>query len=57
MEFELIEEATLALAKRGQMQAVPGCLRLIDGLITDYNASIPGSSTWLSIILLSSMER
>jgi HEAT repeat protein len=35
-EFELIEEATLALAKRGQMQAVPGCLRLIDGLITDY---------------------
>ena len=36
LEFELIEEATLALAKRGQMQAVPGCLRLIDGLITDY---------------------
>ena len=36
LEFELIEEATLALAKRGQVQAVPGCLRLIDGLITDY---------------------
>lgn len=35
-EFELCEEATLALAKRGEMLAVPGCLRLVDGLITDY---------------------
>jgi HEAT repeat protein len=35
-EFELVEEATLALAKRGQMQAVAGCLRLIDALIVGY---------------------
>jgi HEAT repeat protein len=35
-EFELCEEATLALAKRGDMLAVPGCLRLVDALITDY---------------------
>jgi HEAT repeat protein len=35
-EFELCEEATLALAGRGEMQAVPGCLRLVDSLITDY---------------------
>src|SRR4051794_22499727 len=35
-EFELCEEATLALAKRGEMQAVAGCLRLVDGLVTDY---------------------